>query len=321
MLPAAEADDFYGKAQTVLLDKDNQPLPRTAIIRIVTMQLVKVKLKDIWRVDCSTNGNRFSIMVTLDASNRYSLIGFTFAPVQASNAVPNGGTAGTGNSSTQAASSNTGAGGVPLIGGAVPTYELNGNGDLTKAAVDSLFPSLLGQIEQNSPNTCRNITTLSYFVDPLSKIVAFMLSCPEASGNSVYEIVALLESNEFLFMGSKSLLVVPSNYWQLQPADASTALRNAIASSVRATFTAGVELQQILFVSQLAFVKGEFNLVGYSLNDGSNLQAGYLCFGNGTCTHLTTNVVQMGTGKPPSSQVAPGPVESVTPGSNTASSA
>lgn len=90
-------------------------------------------------------------------------------------------------------------GNVPLIGGGAPTstpnYALQGNGDLSKDAIDAIFPSLLNLIKQNSPNSCTNIATVRYYVDPLGKIIAFMLACPESSGNSAHEIVTVTASN------------------------------------------------------------------------------------------------------------------------------
>lgn len=103
-------------------------------------------------------------------------------------------------------------------------------------------------------------------------------------------------------MGKKSLLIVPDNYWQMKPVQPSPALTSAISATIRSSFALGIELDQVLFVNQIAFASGEFDFVGYSLSDGSNIQAEYLCFGNGTCMHLVTNVVQIGTGNAPKNQ-------------------
>lgn len=326
-MSTADIDAFYTRARAVLLDKNNQQIPKTAVISVRVFQLAKLKLKDIWIVDCLVNGINFTLALTQDQRNQFVLL--SYAQSNSQN-VPNSSDAGSSNNANTPTVTNNNGGNVPLIGGAapssssIPNYSLQGNGDVNKSTIDALYPSLISVIKQNSPNTCLNFATIRYYIDPLSKIIAFMLSCPEANGHSVYELVSITATNQLFYMGRKNLLVVPENYWQMKPAQPSQALTNAITATVRSSFALGLELNQVLFVNQIAFANGEFAFVGYSLNDGSNIQAEYLCLGNGTCIHLVTNIVQMGTGRAPSNQAGSTNVGSsgnVTPVQHSGSSA
>ena len=70
--------------------------------------------------------------------------------------------------------------------GTIPKYSLNGNGDINKAAIEDIYPELMQIILQNAENSCTKINNIAYFVDPLKKIIAFMLSCPEENGFTAY---------------------------------------------------------------------------------------------------------------------------------------
>jgi hypothetical protein len=102
-------------------------------------------------------------------------------------------------------------------------YVLKGSGDLNKDNVDALFPYLLNTIFQNG-GECSQVTQISYYVDPLSKILAFMLACPAAAGSNVFQVVYLTEKASYLYMGRTGFLVIPENYWQVKPASASAIL-------------------------------------------------------------------------------------------------
>ena len=182
----------------------------------------------------------------------------------------------------------------------IPNYSLKGNGDINKKIVDEIYPILMEHVSTNAQGTCTNINNIDYFVDPLSKINAFVLTCPENNGQIIaYEIVYLPEKNQSYFMGYQTLQSLPKEYWSIKATQPSKLLVAAVESSVKSTFARGIVLKSILFVNELNFVKGFFDFIGFELNDGSKMQGEFLCFGNGTCQKIVENVVEMGTGKPP----------------------
>ena len=135
----------------------------------------------------------------------------------------------------------------------IPNFSLKGNGNLTVDIVKSIYPSLLNQITSDSKDSCTSINTISYYADPLSKLIAFMLGCPEKSGFTVYEIIVLLSNNTLYFAGKKSLLLIPDNYWQLNVVQLSTALINTVNSTLSGSFAKGLALESVVFVNQITF--------------------------------------------------------------------
>ena len=73
----------------------------------------------------------------------------------------------------------------------------------------------------NSDKSCTKISNIDYFIDPLSKIIAFMLSCSESSGSTAYEIIYLKDKASYHFMGKKKLMVLPQKYWDMSSAEPS----------------------------------------------------------------------------------------------------
>ena len=52
-----------------------------------------------------------------------------------------------------------------------------GNGNLTSDSLKSLYSGLMTKVKDNSKGSCTAISAIDYYVDPPSKIIAFMLSC------------------------------------------------------------------------------------------------------------------------------------------------
>ena len=77
-------------------------------------------------------------------------------------------------------------------------------------------------------------------------------------------------------MGEKRQSSVPDQYWQLQAVGADGGLVDFIRDRVQDLFGDKAQLKEIVFNSQLKFVKGEFSFVGFSLTDGSQLQGEFI---------------------------------------------
>jgi hypothetical protein len=122
--------------------------------------------------------------------------------------------------------------------------------------MQDLYPKIQNLIDQNDGTSCSKINNIEYFVDPLSKIVAFMLSCPESQGFTAYEIVYVIENSSLSYMGQKKLQILPDPYWKLVSVQPSSQVIAAVTSSINSMFKAGIALDTIMFVSQLTFVKG-----------------------------------------------------------------
>ena len=117
------------------------------------------------------NGVKSELIVTVDGSGNYKVMSY-------SDNSPKG-------TPTNTNPSNS----LPLIGNAVgimPDFTLKGNGDLNKSMVEGIFPELMEIVLNNSEDSCANIDKVTYFVDPFGKITAFMLSCAESRGFTVY---------------------------------------------------------------------------------------------------------------------------------------
>ena len=202
------------------------------------------------------------MIVRLNKKNGYECLGFSKASSSSSSS-------GTGNS-------------VPMLGGgegavtdpsAIPKeYALKGSGDLSKGQVDAQFPYLLNVIFQNG-GQCSKVTQISYYADPLSKMIAFMLACPSTSGSNAFQVVYLTENKTYLYLGKTGLLVIPDSYWQVKTVTASSSLTQAIQTTVSGLFAPGITLSSVLFVNQIAFALGEFDFIGFQLSDGSKIQA------------------------------------------------
>ena len=127
-----------------------------------------------------------------------------------------------------------------------------------------------------------------------------MLSCYEKMGYTAYEVVYVYEGKKYNFMGKKKLMTIPKQYWSLQIVETIDETRDIVNKSIEGMFNQGILLQTILFVNEMKFVKGKFNFIGFTLNDGTKMQEQFLCFSDGKCVNLAKNIVQLGTGRPPS---------------------
>ena len=166
------AQEFYQKAEAILVDSQGIQYQIGDIKSVHFMGLKEIKMKvDLYKVVLLKNGVRSEFIVSLDGSGNYKIMSY-------SDNSPKG-------TPTNKNPSNS----LPLIGnsmGILPDFTLKGNGGLNKSMVEGIFPELMKIVLNNSDDSCTNINKVSYFVDPLGKITAFMLSCAESRGFTVY---------------------------------------------------------------------------------------------------------------------------------------
>ena len=172
--------DFCGSIQMILLsDAEKRHFFNSAlgiygyqlddVKKIFRVKLDKLGVKDMWIANIEKDGKKSELLLMQDLTRKYKVI-------DSMGAIPN-------------PSNNGIVSKLPLIGnamGTIPEYTLKGNGDLNKAAIEGIYPELMEIILKNAKNSCTKINNMEYFVDPLKKIIAFMLSCPEENGFTAY---------------------------------------------------------------------------------------------------------------------------------------
>jgi hypothetical protein len=100
--------------------------------------------------------------------------------------------------------------------------------------------------------------------------------------------------------GKRSLLIIPKNYWQFNVVQPFPALINKVNSSISVNFAKELAFESVMFVSQLTFEAGEWDLVQAKLSDGTKVEQ-QLLFINGNWVNLGMRLLQMGTGTAPPS--------------------
>lgn len=165
--------DFCGSIQMILLsDGEKSHFFNSAlgvygyqlddVKKIFRVKLDKLGIKDMWIANIEKDGAKSELLLMQDLNRKYKVI-------DSMGGIPH-------------PSGNLIVTKLPLIGnamGTIPEYSLKGNGDLNKAAVKDIYPELMEIILKNAENSCTKINNIQYFVDPLKKIIAFILSCPE----------------------------------------------------------------------------------------------------------------------------------------------
>ena len=171
-LNPTSVQEFYKKAEAILVDPQGTQYQIGDIKSINFMGLKEIKMKvDLYKVVFLKNGVKSELIVTVDASGNYKVMSYSD------------------NSPKDSPTNKNPTNSLPLIGNAVgilPDFTLKGNGDLNKSMVEGIFPELMEIVLNNSEDSCTNIDKVQYFVDPLGKITAFMLSCAESRGFTVY---------------------------------------------------------------------------------------------------------------------------------------
>jgi hypothetical protein len=131
---------------------------------------------------------------------------------------------------------------------------------------------------------CTSLKDVSYYVDPHSRVIAFMLVCSEKNKSAVYEIVYAVDSQEFYFVGTQSAkdtVSATSDYWEPKDFSPSMQLNSELNKTVAQKLGRGVFVRSVRPIKQLAMKAGNGTLVivEVTLNDGSTLQSEMLFVG------------------------------------------